>query len=351
MNSRQLTNYIKGFAIVTVLVDHYSGQFLSHYYGWIGDYANGFIAVFFFLSGYGLFYSFEKRFAITSGKVAVARYFVDRALRILPFYWLSLYIAPWIFPGNFEILHRPGGWLIYLGLPFMGAPWLYWFLTALFQCYLAAPLLYFILKRIPLWTFLSALAGLALIALPFSLLLPFTHAVDVLEYRYFLGAHLILFALGMASPAIVARMTGRVSRPMLAESLAALLLTVYLTRTGDDIFYKSHIALIPLMILSTFVTGVVWLSLSPSMPFQKVLATLGMHSYPIYLFHIPFFGLLLNFGLLKNNDPMSIVTIIVLIPIFLYLCIKAEEVFVRASRMMTFHAGRVLRSTTEALFD
>ena len=48
---------------------------------------------------------------------------------------------------------------------------------------------------------------------------------------------------------------------------------------------------------------------------------------------------------------LVVVTIIVLIPIFLYLCIKAEEVFVRASRMMTFHAGRVLRSTTEALFD
>ncbi len=325
MNSRQLTNYIKGFAILVVLADHFSGQFLTRYYGLLGDYANGLVAIFFLFSGYGLFFSLKKRFAGSAGGRALVKYFFDRALRIYPLYWLSLYIAPWAFPGNFTVLHSPGGLLIYLGLPFFGAPWLYWFMTALFQCYLLAPLLYLLLRRIGVKAFLLINTGIALLALPLSVLLPYTRIVDVLSYRYFLGAHLVLFALGMALPTLVESLGEKVTRSMFVASLAAFSLAVYLTRTGDDIFDRSHVAFIPLMILTAFALGLAWICASPPLPLKRGFVTLGRHSYSLYLFHIPYYALLLRLGLLKDNDPKSILIIIALLPIFFFLCIKIEQ--------------------------
>ncbi len=340
MNSRQLTNYIKGFAIMTVLADHFSGQFLTRYYGLLGDYANGLVAIFFLFSGYGLFFSLKRRFAGGASGKALVKYFFDRALRIYPLYWLSLYIAPWAFPGDFTVLHSPGGMMIYLGLPFFGAPWLYWFLTALFQCYLLAPLLYFLLKRMRIKSFLAINAGIALLALPFSVLLPYTRIVDILSYRYFLGAHIVLFALGMTLPYLMERFKGRVTRPMFIASLAAFFLTVFLTRTGDDIFNRSHVAFIPLMILSTFALGMTWLCARPPLPLKRGFVTLGRHSYPVYLFHIPYYALLLRLGLLKDNDPKSIMIIIALLPIFFFVCIKFERLLNNAAaRILAFMEG------------
>ncbi|MHB1324664.1 MAG: acyltransferase family protein [Thermoleophilia bacterium] len=322
MNSRVLTNYLKGFAIIFVMVDHFSGQFLTRDYGWINGYANGFVAIFFMFSGFGLFYSFEKRFSGGSSIKALGLYFFDRAIKIYPLYWLSLLIAPWVFPGNFEILHETRGFLIYLGLPFLGAPWLYWFMTALFQCYLIAPLVYYIFKKIPLGVFLAGSAIIALIATPLSLL-PETQ-IDMLEYRYFLGAHIILFGIGMALSPVVARYKKKVNNAMLAGSLVAFFLSVYVTRTESDIFSQSHVVFIPLMVLCTFALGITWLSLEPALPLQGVFGTLGQHAYSLYLFHIPFYCLLSDLGLLKNNQLMSIEIIIVLLPLFVFLCIKAE---------------------------
>ncbi len=325
MNSRQLTNYIKGFAILTVLADHFFGQFLTRYYGLLGDYANGLVAIFFLFSGYGLFFSLKKRFDAGAGGKALSKYFFDRALRIYPLYWLSLYIAPWAFPGDFNVLHSPRGLLIYLGLPFFGAPWLYWFMTALFQCYLLAPLLYFLLRRLGMKLFLAINAGVAMLALPFSVLLPYTRLVDILSYRYFLGAHVVLFALGMALPTLVETFEKKVTKSMFAASLAAFFLTVFFTRTEDDVFNRSHIAFIPLMILTTFALGLTWLCARPPLPLKRGFVTLGRHSYPVYLFHIPYYALLWWLGLLKDNDPKSILIIIVLLPIFFFLCIKIER--------------------------
>lgn len=338
MNSRQLTNYLKGFAIIFVMVDHFSGQFLSRDYGWINGYANGFVAVFFMFSGYGLFHSFEKRFCAGRGLRTLGRYFIDRAVKVFPLYWLSLWIAPWVFPGNFEILHEPKGWFIYLGLPALGAPWLYWFMTALFQCYLIAPLIYFILKKTPLKLYLAGSAVLALIATPLSLL-PETQ-IDMLEYRYFLGAHILLFGLGMALPAVVARCKGKINNAMLAGSLVAFFLSVYATRTESDIFSQSHVVFIPLMVLCAFALGVTWLSLEPSLPLPGLFGTLGQHTYSLYLFHIPFYCLLADAGLLKNNHLFSVEIIVVLLPLFIFICIRAERGF----NLLTSQAMNFLRA-------
>ncbi len=340
MDSRKLTNYLKGFAIIFVMADHFAGQFLSRDYGWINGYANGFIAIFFLFSGYGLFYSFEKRFRQGPALKALGRYFLDRAVRIYPLYWLSLLIAPLVFPGNFEVLHETRGILIYLGLPFLGAPWLYWFMTALFQCYLLAPLFYLVLKKLPLWLSLAGAGLLVLISTPLSLV-PAAQ-IDPLEYRYFLGAHLILFALGMTLPAAVSRYRHKVNNTLLAGSLVAFFVSVYFTRTQSDVFNQSHVIFIPLMVWSAFALGLAWLSIGPALPLQDVFGTLGKHTYSLYLFHIPFYGLLADLGLLKNNQLSSIEIIIVLLPLFIFLCIRFERFFTSFTLSLAWRVRRLI---------
>ena len=342
MDSRRLTNYLKGFAIIFVMADHFTGQFLTRDYGWINGYANGFIAIFFLFSGYGLHFSFRKRFrqGLTLG--ALGRYFLDRAVRIYPLYWLSLLIAPYVFHyGDFSILHETGGFLIYLGLPFLGAPWLYWFMTARFQCYLLAPLFYLVLRRLPLWLSLAGGALLLLTATPLSLIIPRTQ-VDPLEYRYFLGAHLILFALGMTLPAVVSKYGRKVNNAMLAGSLAAFFASVYFTRTESDIFIQSHVVLIPLMVWSAFALGVTWLAIGPALPLQGVFGALGEHTYSLYLFHIPFYVLLADIGLLKNNQLRSVEVIAALLPLFVFLCIRFERLFTGLTMSLTWQLRRFI---------
>jgi peptidoglycan/LPS O-acetylase OafA/YrhL len=57
--SIKTTNTLKGFAILAVIINHFTNIFISNNYG---GFANQIIAIFFFVSGYGLFNSAKREF-------------------------------------------------------------------------------------------------------------------------------------------------------------------------------------------------------------------------------------------------------------------------------------------------
>lgn len=138
-NTREITSYLKGFAICSVIVVHYINYY---YYSLLVGYANGVISIFFMLSGYGLFHSLQKDFG--SDKITwqtLARYFYKRATRIFPLYWLALLLTLLIYQSPLSLN-------LFLAVrPFDNNYTLYWFIQAIVQCYLIAPLMYLLLKK------------------------------------------------------------------------------------------------------------------------------------------------------------------------------------------------------------
>lgn len=84
-DSREITVYLKGFAIASVLINHYVNAYLSDN---LLGYANGIISLFFVSSGYGAAHSLKKYDKINLP--AVLDYYARRALRIYPLFWVSL---------------------------------------------------------------------------------------------------------------------------------------------------------------------------------------------------------------------------------------------------------------------
>src|SRR5512137_1839194 len=102
--SREITSYLRGLAIVSVVINHYAYVFLSDEF--LG-YANGIVSIFLVLAGYGAFYSWQK-YGKVSGP-AVLSYYASRAMRIFPLYWISL--------GLWSIYGRTFSITVYLALP------------------------------------------------------------------------------------------------------------------------------------------------------------------------------------------------------------------------------------------
>ena len=79
--SEDATLFLKGIAIISVLINHYANSYTNLD---IGFYANGMMALFFVLSGFGIYYSLEKRFRNQSYSLkTIAKYHPDVAVSFL----------------------------------------------------------------------------------------------------------------------------------------------------------------------------------------------------------------------------------------------------------------------------
>ena len=84
-NKYQATEWLKGFAILIVIISHLSRTYNDAFFG--PGYANGAISIFFVLSGYGAYFSLKRRFASNADTVkTIAIYYTDRVLRIFILY-------------------------------------------------------------------------------------------------------------------------------------------------------------------------------------------------------------------------------------------------------------------------
>ena len=57
MKSKEVTNYLKAIAIIAVCINHFINGYVTKS---LMGYGNGFISIFFILSGYGIYQSLSK---------------------------------------------------------------------------------------------------------------------------------------------------------------------------------------------------------------------------------------------------------------------------------------------------
>jgi peptidoglycan/LPS O-acetylase OafA/YrhL len=306
---------LKGFAIIIVLINHYINSYLSPNYQ---GYANGIIALFFVLSGYGIFYSLDKYSEVN--KETIQQFLWKRCLRIFPLYWLSLFLYfGWVNSSLPDYILET-----VLALPHFQATGIYWFITSLIQCYLLAPLLYLISQKIGTRNYLILVIFCTLISF---LIFPFTalpYTQDYFVYRYLFLGHLFLFAQGLALPNLLKVIKqyppDDLSNKLTAIAFISFLLLVYYTRFAET---GSQIA--PLLIIVTPLFCCFSIYTNPQFPLKSLLATAGNYSYSLYLFHLIYYHALAELGFVSSSNYVGIVLAIAFFPCFWGVCLLLEK--------------------------
>ena len=239
---------MKGIAISSVLVNHYSGYYLSADFA----YANGIIALFFVLSGYGIYHSFERAVQRDNEKKRfLLRYICRRAMRIYPLYWLALLvILVYIFYKgglqNFNAFSLITG---IAGIP-TNPRSLLWFIPKIIQCYILAPFLYLFLTRTSIKGFMisNLLLLVLLTAFSYIMLLESLHIPGqrYLIYKGMFLPYVLMFSLGMLIPRLATTYRKRLDSPLACLGLIALFgVLVYATDHPNQLFRNSEVFLAP----------------------------------------------------------------------------------------------------------
>jgi peptidoglycan/LPS O-acetylase OafA/YrhL len=335
----ELVDFLKGVAISLVLVSHFAYLYAPDFYlRWLNNYANAFIGIFFLIAGYSAYISFERRFLGSGPRTSVIlRYWWDRATRIYPLYWLALVIIQIVKPLDSDVQLQSIGDIVsaILLLPHFESP--LWFVTAIVQCYIFAPLVYLLLRRLGVrrFTLLITLSGLVLLS--GFLLVPSLTGLEsisqipvkrpyVFLYRGIPLGNVMLFSLGMMFPPVLKRYGERV-RSLRAFHASAVLLVVYLVFLRyDEVSLHRATHLIELsffLVLSAFF----FLSLAsgPSLPFSGPVGYLGKRSYSLYIFHGSFFQILALIGILEPYRALSIILTALCLPLLIGFCELAER--------------------------
>ncbi len=327
LTDREIIFYLRGFAIGSVVINHYLTTYVSESFN---GYANGIIAVFFVLSGYGIFHSLSR-----SGRLdteALLKYLYKRFIRIYPLYWVSLMITILTTRNSY-------GLKTILAIPFFQAPGIYWFITSLVQCYLAAPLLFILIRK---YGYKKYIAGVFSVMLLVYLLYQFAalpYSRDLFVYRYLFLSHIFLFASGMAVPSIIENHRARLDNGILAAaSFVFFLASVYWTREADTLFPSSAIYIAPLFVTGTVFFCLCVISTTPLLIFRRTVVLMGAYSYSLFLFHTVFFIILSRYEIIKGADLRSITLILLLFPVFLLGCIMLEKSTSHLNNILT--AGR-----------
>jgi peptidoglycan/LPS O-acetylase OafA/YrhL len=280
-------------------------------------YANGVVALFFVLSGYGIFHSLEGKLNYGRNIIslqALLVFYWSRALRIFPLYWLFLLLDAYV---RNEMPHIG----VFFANPQQQAPGVGWFVTLLVQCYLLAPFLYIFLKKVGTGKYTATVLTLLFLVYVVSLFdaLP-DHGVNAYYRHVFLG-HIFIFSLGMVLPSIIS-----VTPYMLANrSLALLSFTLFLVTVYYTRFSLFWLYVGPFFILSTFATCFFIILRNPRLPLAKILILLGTYSYSIYLLHPFFYKALEELDIIQHGDLKNIVFTLLSLPVFILICVITEK--------------------------
>ena len=308
------TNSLKGFAICAVLINHYLNLNIKGHYLW---FASLFVSLFFIVSGYGIYCSLDRSGIANKLRFKnLLHFYFNRLIRIYPLFIIAYLI-------QCLILGTP---ILSWALWGIHAPGHFWFIPAIIQCSLLAPLLFILIKR---YRFLS-LNIIVIIFIVGNLLLnygilPSEIAKDLrfihLHWRDVYFLYLLLFALSMFLPQCLNSWEEIPSyeKKYYFILLLAIVLTIMIVfKYQDNTYYLYSLfrkTICPLVILC--VAAVYLLSNRLRFP---LLAWIGKTSYPIYLFHIVIYKSIDRVSGLGKNSLMEGLIVIVTIPLFFYLC-------------------------------
>lgn len=342
-STRRTTSYLKGLAILLVLVTHYSTVYAPDLYNLlIQDYAGFVVSIFFILSGYGIYYSLRRLEDHYGGKPLSLRlmavFFWQRAVRIYPLYWLSLLSASFIMGDAWVSFHTFSMRTIasYLAFPTVRPPGFTWFIPELVQCYLAAPFLYYLLRKLHhrrFIAFIFALGGLfTVITIYYWQLLDAINGFGVpdpysLLYRSMFLSNILLFAGGLSMPLLINDVKKYASNYVTLGFFAAFLTSLYFVH--DEFFQwrgqSSELFLFPLYLISVTGFCLSAIAANRALPLSRPVAWLGGYSFTLYLFHWQYYTLLEKAGLINSSELLSAVFTIALFPGFLLACMALQR--------------------------
>jgi peptidoglycan/LPS O-acetylase OafA/YrhL len=287
MNSREITSYLKAVAILSVCLNHFVNEYISDSFK---GYGNGFLSIFFILSGFGIHSSLAKLAKEKSVLGSLSSFFKKRIIRVYPLYWI------WSILNGF-----PGAILGFFALNFVDPQFL-WFIPAILQCYIIAPVLFFLYERlhffyhIVLVTFLFALANFVLFAGDY-------YPAPALGYRGMFFLHISQFCLGFYLVKIVKE--NLFNKYYAFFSVIFFLIFINETTPQELFVFSGKEYLFPLLLsFSAFFLCLVFLSIDIDLPFKKTLIFVGTYTYSIYIYHTYSFSILEKLGVL--GDTVSI---------------------------------------------
>jgi len=304
--TRPVTDYLRGAAILAVVINHFVNRCVAD---GLRGYGNGMISLFFVLSGYGLFCSLtalDKRG--TSFFHVIVTFWRKRVLRIYPLFWIHCIL----------VNEAPLTWAQFLAVDFIN-PGVPWFVPAILQCYILAPVLFLLLKR------LGPYCYIAVIGAGYLLLYAVLSAFDVTlgkccTYHGGYFSQVALFAAGMTVGSVSSRSPRAVS-PRYAY-LSMFLFLVLVQETTSQAFTRFPGAqhfLGGLFLVFSVATVFSHLNSPVRLPCARVLRPLGVYSYSIYLFHGWAIRMLEAAGILSGRrSPLTgILAALALLPLFI----------------------------------
>ena len=320
-NTKYTTDTLKGIAISAVLINHYLNLNLS------GDYsgfAYEWISIFFILSGYGLYHSFERlNFdRLTFRKLRL--FYYQRFIRIFPLLWIAWFV-------QFLVTHGDISYWIPLGLHGNGH---FWFIPALLQCYLLAPFLFWGIKKNLYLSLvlLSALLILANIIFMSGLVPHFIVKLAQFTESHWMNAYflqIVFFTVGLLFPLFIpkrdscTRNSNRIFHTAFFWILATFIIGImlylryFLSRTS---FTMLEFDVFPLFLMIFLCAHAIFHGIR-----NRLLEFLGRISYTIYLFHWSFYLLLRHIAGFRFNSTKELILCLILFPFFLYTSKRLED--------------------------
>lgn len=308
-------NTLKGVAITVVLINHY---LIMNVTANSAGFANAWIAVFFILSGYGIFHSLERRFSESINKNNLLLFFYHRLIRIFPLLWIA-----WLI----ELAVRGNNVSFWVPLGIHGSDH-YWFIPALLQCYLLSPLIFLSMKTRPVITFV--VVTILLVITNYLILNDHLHQ-SMITLSNFINAdwrggyfvYILMFTAGMALPAILRKTT---SKPKKTRHIYNVWFWVF--------FFSITLGMVFLKQAATNSLLQPWLfNLTPLFPIallclyalafpvrSRCFEYLGKLSYALYLFHMSYYHLISDKGDFPKNSLSELLWFLLFLPFFIYMC-------------------------------
>lgn len=316
--SRQKTDYLRGIAILTVVVNHLVIVYVAR----VGGYGGGMVSFFFILSGFGIYLSLSNVVQTKSWTQTIVSFWKKRMLRIYPLFWIYCFLK----------LGTQVTLIQLLALDFI-KPATQWFVPAILQCYIVAPFFFWLINKlgVKIYSTVLVIGYTALNIGLFSLGVKRVAGISFHNYHGFFFSHILLFGTGFAIAYLF------VTKPKIFSNfkvyLVAFLFIFFLHQTTPQTNFPDAINVLEVFFLffSIFFVYVI-INSNAYLPFFKFFQKLGIYSYSIYLFHRYCDKWLQKMGILErynegcNLSLVGILFFVILFPLFLACLAYFEEI-------------------------